>query len=58
MMRTLLTVFRKEVLDNVRDRVLADWRAEEVKAARAAFAEAVRSRYSIALPDPREVSLQ
>ncbi|EEX13856.1 conserved hypothetical protein [Citreicella sp. SE45] len=43
-------------LEVVRDRVLADWRAQEMKVAREAFTEALRSRYRISLPAVGEPS--
>ncbi|WP_108661459.1 peptidyl-prolyl cis-trans isomerase [Acuticoccus kandeliae] len=42
-------------LASVRERVLAEWRAEETRKAREAYTEAVLARFSTALPDPSDI---
>ncbi|MBW0159566.1 peptidyl-prolyl cis-trans isomerase [Sedimentimonas flavescens] len=45
-------------LEAVRDKVVAEWRAEQVRAAREAFVETLLSRYDIEMPDADTVTLQ
>jgi hypothetical protein len=45
-------------LDNVRDTVLADWRAEEARKMREAFIDTLLQRYTVELPAPAEVPVQ